>query len=164
MTGTAWRDPAGLKRGSGDDTLSETRVVDCGALRTSAYRVAIVAVRTATSPRIMQMNIARVAAPPVIAVVVLTTFAEDDSVFGALRAGARGYLTKDAGADEIVRALTLAVAGEAMLDPAVQRRLVDAIGTAPPTPAPVSGARTPPDDLTHREVEVLTLELAPIGD
>ena len=71
---------------------------------------------------------------PEIAVVVLTTFADDDLIFGALRAGARGYLTKDAGADEIVRALTLAFAGEAMLDPAVQRRLLDSITMPAPTP------------------------------
>jgi DNA-binding NarL/FixJ family response regulator len=94
---------------------------------------------------------------PEIAVVVLTTFADDDSIFGALRAGARGYLTKDAGADEIVRALTLASAGEAMLDPVVQRRLLDTINTPAPTPAPASQPRPLPDGLTQREIEVLTL-------
>jgi DNA-binding NarL/FixJ family response regulator len=94
---------------------------------------------------------------PEIAVVVLTTFADDDSVFGALRAGARGYLTKDAGADEIVRALTLASAGEAMLDPAVQRRLLDTIGKPPHTSPPSAAPRTTLDQLTHREAEVLTL-------
>ena len=94
---------------------------------------------------------------PEIAVVVLTTFADDDSIFGALRAGARGYLTKDAGADEIVRALTLACAGEAMLDPAVQRRLLDSINLPAATPVRASQARQTPDGLTQREVEVLTL-------
>jgi DNA-binding NarL/FixJ family response regulator len=94
---------------------------------------------------------------PEIAVVVLTTFADDDSIFGALRAGARGYLTKSAGAGEIVRALTLARAGEAMLDPAVQRRLLDTISMPPSTPVPPSQPRQLPDGLTHREVEVLRL-------
>jgi DNA-binding NarL/FixJ family response regulator len=56
--------------------------------------------------------------------VVLTTYAEDRSVIDALRAGARGYLTKDASADEIRRALQQ-VAGQAAIDPAVQRHLVD---------------------------------------
>jgi DNA-binding NarL/FixJ family response regulator len=102
---------------------------------------------------------------PEIAVVVLTTFADDDSVFGALRAGARGYLTKDAGADEIVRALTLAFAGEAMLDPAVQRRLLDTIGAPSSAPPPTTAsARTPPDELTHREAEVLTLIAAGLSN
>jgi DNA-binding NarL/FixJ family response regulator len=94
---------------------------------------------------------------PEIAVVVLTTFADDDSVFGALRAGARGYLTKDAGADEIVRALTLASAGQAMLDPAVQRRLLDTMGTPAHIPPPTAAPGTMPDELTPREAEVLAL-------
>ena len=101
---------------------------------------------------------------PGIAVVVLTTFADDDSIFGALRAGARGYLTKDAGADEIVRALRLASEGETMLDPAVQRRLVDAVTApaAPPSPSP--GPASLPDGLTQREAEVLALIAAGLSN
>ena len=94
---------------------------------------------------------------PGVRVVVLTAFADDDSVFGALRAGARGYLTKDAGAGEILQALSAVCAGEAQLDPSVQRRLVEAVvsGEAPggPGPPPPPG---PPDGLTERELEVLT--------
>ncbi|MBO0803535.1 MAG: response regulator transcription factor, partial [Nocardiopsaceae bacterium] len=56
-------------------------------------------------------------------VVVLTTYADDDSIIGALQAGALGYLTKDATRMEIGRALQAAAAGQAVLDPAVQRRL-----------------------------------------
>ena len=96
------------------------------------------------------------ASHPAIAVVVLTTFADDESIFSALRAGARGYLTKDAGAEEIVRALRLAHAGEAMLDPAVQRRLLDSLGD-PPRAAEPAVVRSLPDDLTQREAEVLAL-------
>lgn len=103
------------------------------------------------------------ASHPEIAVVVLTTFADDDSIFGALRAGARGYLTKDAGADEIVRALTLAHAGEAMLDPAVQRRLLDAMDAAAP-PVPAGRETATLDDLTAREAEVLTLVAAGLSN
>ncbi|MER5309498.1 response regulator transcription factor [Streptomyces sp. NPDC002773] len=58
-------------------------------------------------------------------VVVLTTYADDDSLFPALRAGARGYLTKDAGGEEIVRALRDVTDGRAGLSPSVQRRLLE---------------------------------------
>ena len=96
---------------------------------------------------------------PTVQVIVLTTYADDESVFAALRAGARGYLTKDADADEIVRAVQRVHAGEAMLDTSVQARLLDAFGGAPPASAPVPGAAAGdlPDDLTPREAEVLAL-------
>ena len=91
---------------------------------------------------------------PDVRVVVLTAFSDDDSVFAALRAGARGYLTKNADAGEILQALSAVRAGDAQLDPSVQRRLVEAVvsGEAP------RGAGIPPapDGLTEREVEVLT--------
>ncbi|MCK1819244.1 response regulator transcription factor [Streptomyces sp. XM83C] len=87
-------------------------------------------------------------------VVVLTTFADDDSLFAALRAGARGYLTKDAGGDDIVRAVTSVLSGDAGLSPGVQRRLLERLSeTEPPRPAPSE----PPDGLTAREQEVLVL-------
>jgi DNA-binding NarL/FixJ family response regulator len=90
---------------------------------------------------------------PDTAVVVLTTFSDDEWVFSALQAGARGFLTKDAGADEIHRAITDVAAGHAQLDPSVQRRLLDALnGGDRFAVAPVP---TPPDDLTPREAEVL---------
>jgi DNA-binding NarL/FixJ family response regulator len=56
---------------------------------------------------------------------VLTTYADDESILDALRAGAIGYLTKDAGRDHIRRAIEAAAAGQAVLDPAVQARLVE---------------------------------------
>jgi DNA-binding NarL/FixJ family response regulator len=102
-------------------------------------------------------------------VVVLTTYSDDAWVFSALAAGARGFLTKDAGADEILRAITDVAAGHAQLDPAVQRRLLEALSggdgfNAARVPAgPVSAAETadpadpaePPEGLTPREAEVL---------
>jgi DNA-binding NarL/FixJ family response regulator len=93
------------------------------------------------------------AAHPDTAIVVLTTYIDDDSILGALRAGALGYLTKDAGRDQIARALHAAAAGQAILDPAVQARLVAA--AAPSTEAVPS--RPLPDGLTAREAEVLCL-------
>ncbi len=89
-------------------------------------------------------------------VVVLTTFADDDSLFPALRAGARGYLTKDAGGDEIVRAIQAVLSGEAGLSPSIQRRLLEQV-TAGPLP-PAGGAEAGlPDGMTPRETEVLVL-------
>lgn len=102
-------------------------------------------------------------------VVVLTTYSDDAWVFSALQAGARGFLTKDAGAEEIHRAITTVAAGQAQLDPSVQRRLLDALGSGerfavaapdhPPGPAatakPGSDPVPAPDELTPREVEVL---------
>jgi DNA-binding NarL/FixJ family response regulator len=64
---------------------------------------------------------------PSVRVVVLTAYSDDERVFGALRAGARGYLTKDASAGEILQAVATVCAGNAQLDPSVQRMLVDAI-------------------------------------
>jgi DNA-binding NarL/FixJ family response regulator len=94
---------------------------------------------------------------PEVRVISLTTYADDASVLGALRAGARGYLTKDASGEEIRAAILSVAAGEAALDPAVQHHVVSALaGEGAP------GGGTPadselPDDLTPREAEVLAL-------
>jgi DNA-binding NarL/FixJ family response regulator len=99
---------------------------------------------------------------PDVRVIALTTYADDESVLGALRAGARGYLTKDAGSEDIRGAILTVAAGEAALDPSVQHHVVaalarDGLGTGEP-PAGVGGAEaTLPDDLTPREAEVLAL-------
>ncbi|MFZ0189828.1 MAG: response regulator transcription factor [Streptosporangiaceae bacterium] len=107
------------------------------------------------------------ASHPEIKVVVLTTYADDRSVIEALQAGALGYLTKDAGADEIRQALQRVASGQASLDPAVQMHLVEAIATTA-TAATATAATTTdatsappasqlPDGLTPREAEVLGL-------
>jgi DNA-binding NarL/FixJ family response regulator len=88
-------------------------------------------------------------------VLVLTTYADDESLFPALQAGARGYLTKDASAEEIEQAIRALLAGQTHLDPAVQQRLVAAALDA--APAPGAHAQSLPDDLTPREAEVLKL-------
>ncbi|HVV07785.1 response regulator transcription factor [Amycolatopsis sp.] len=86
---------------------------------------------------------------PEVRVVALTTYADDRSVLDALRAGARGYLTKDAGAEDIRRALEQVTRGQAAVDPAVQHHLIAALAGAAPA------AERPPDGLTRREAEVL---------
>jgi DNA-binding NarL/FixJ family response regulator len=83
-------------------------------------------------------------------VLVLTTYADDDSLFPALEAGARGYLTKDANAEEIERAIRAVADGRTHLDPEIQQRLITAALTRRTN-------ATVPDDLTSREVEVLKL-------
>lgn len=95
-------------------------------------------------------------AQPATRVVVLTTYADDESVFAALQAGAQGYLTKDSGAEEIARAIRTVHAGQALLEPAVQRRLIESLRERPPPAGPTAPPPTP-DSLTPREVEVLGL-------
>ncbi|HLI56153.1 MAG TPA: response regulator transcription factor, partial [Actinomycetota bacterium] len=95
---------------------------------------------------------------PDIKVLMLTTYADDRSVIDALRAGARGYLTKDAGAEEIHRALEQVARGQAAIDPAVQHHLVEALAAAPePAVADAPAEPSLPDGLTPREAEVLGL-------
>lgn len=85
---------------------------------------------------------------PDVAVLVLTTYADDESIATALRAGARGYLTKDAGRAEIGAALRSTAAGQSTFDPEVSRRLIAGL-----TPGRVKAT----DGLTARETEVLRL-------
>jgi DNA-binding NarL/FixJ family response regulator len=90
-------------------------------------------------------------------VLVLTTYADDESIYGALQAGALGYLTKDSGAEAIALAVRTVNAGKALLEPEVQRRLIE-MGRAGGPPEPVAAAPPPvPDGLTQREVDVLVL-------
>jgi DNA-binding NarL/FixJ family response regulator len=126
--------------------------------------VAAVETVAATQPQVvlMDLNMPRCdgveatrqirAGHPQIQVVVLTTYSDDDSIIGALQAGALGYLTKDATRAEIGRAVLAAAAGQAVLDPAVQQRLLSAAARAP-----VAQPDHDPDELTPRESDVLRL-------
>jgi DNA-binding NarL/FixJ family response regulator len=98
-----------------------------------------------------------VQAHPQIAVVVLTSHADDDTVQAALAAGARGFLTKSAGRVQIAQAIHAAAAGLAPMDPQVQARLLSAarLGNVP---------AELPDGLTRREAEVLALICAGLGN
>jgi DNA-binding NarL/FixJ family response regulator len=89
---------------------------------------------------------------PHIRILVVTLFADDESVFTALRAGARGYILKDADETEIIRAIRAVAQGEAIFSPAIANRLIDFFATTPTT---ASQSIFP--DLTDREREILTL-------
>jgi DNA-binding NarL/FixJ family response regulator len=90
---------------------------------------------------------------PGIAVVVLTTYADDTSILAALRAGARGYLTKHSGRADIARAIHAAASGQSILGPAIQAAVLAAMA-GPPRPTPAAEL---PDGLTSREGDVLAL-------
>jgi DNA-binding NarL/FixJ family response regulator len=85
-------------------------------------------------------------------VLVLTTFDLDVYVYEALRAGASGFLLKDARPEELLNALRVVAAGEGILAPAVTRRLIDTFAQGAPPPPAVTGALA---GLTPREREVL---------
>jgi DNA-binding NarL/FixJ family response regulator len=92
---------------------------------------------------------------PGVAIIILTTYADDTSVLAALRAGARSYLTKDADRADIARALHSAARGLSVLDPAVHDALLAAAESLP-NAHPLTDAE-PPDGLTRREFEILGL-------
>ncbi|MET9534099.1 response regulator transcription factor [Streptomyces sp. NPDC006649] len=105
---------------------------------------------------------ARVVAADIgVRVLILTTYADDDAVMPALRAGASGYLTKDATGEAVLAAVRDVAAGHTVLDPAVQRRLVELVvserDSATPAPAPVAGIPAEAEGLTRREVDVVRL-------
>jgi DNA-binding NarL/FixJ family response regulator len=86
-------------------------------------------------------------------VIVLTTFDIDDYVYGALRAGASGFLLKDAQADDLVAAIRVVAGGDALLAPSVTRRVIERFAHSPEPNQAVTGL----SDLTEREIEVLRL-------
>jgi DNA-binding NarL/FixJ family response regulator len=88
---------------------------------------------------------------PHVSILVLTMFDDDDSVFAAMRAGARGYLLKGAEGEETVRAISVVNSGEAIFSPSIARRLMQYFGASRPTALPQLFP-----DLTEREREILT--------
>ncbi|MER7201415.1 DNA-binding response regulator [Streptomyces sp. CB01635] len=88
-------------------------------------------------------------------VLVLTTFDEDDHVYGALRAGASGFAVKDMALDDILAAIRVVAAGDALIAPGITRRLI-ADFVRRPEPSPARASR-PVEGITEREREVLTL-------
>lgn len=100
-----------------------------------------------------------VATSPHIGVLVVSMYEDDDSVFAAMRAGARGYLLKGASQAEIVRAIRAVANGEAIFGPGIARRLVGNFEA----PKPPAAARLFPE-LTERETEVLALIAQGLGN
>jgi DNA-binding NarL/FixJ family response regulator len=93
---------------------------------------------------------------PKVGVLVITMFDDDDSVFAAMRAGARGYLLKDADKDEVVRAIVAVERGEAIFSPAIAQRMIQYFSA----PSASSSKKNQPDEfaeLTERELEILDL-------
>jgi DNA-binding NarL/FixJ family response regulator len=91
-------------------------------------------------------------ASPHIRILMVTLYEDSESVFAAIKAGARGYILKDAGADEIARAIQAVGRGEAIFSPAIANRLIDFFATPyPPTPKDAFPT------LTDREREILRL-------
>jgi len=89
---------------------------------------------------------------PQVSILILTMFDDDDSVFAAMRAGARGYLLKGAEGEETIRAIHAVSSGEAIFSPSIARRLMQYFGASHPQVPPVTF-----QELTEREREILTL-------
>ncbi len=95
---------------------------------------------------------------PHVGVVVVTMFEDDESVFAALKAGARGYVLKDADRGELLRAIRAVAGGEALLGAPIARRVLEQFSGPPPAPVPPPERPSPLfDELTQRELEVLGL-------
>lgn len=97
-------------------------------------------------------------ANPAVGVIVLTMFEDDDSVFAAMRAGARGYVLKGADQREMLRAIRAVASGEVLFGPAIADRLLAFFGAKP------SALPVPFPDLTNREREILDLIAAGHGN
>ena len=154
------------------DLLEDVEVVETAS---DGEQAVALAERLAPDVVLMDLRMPRVdgieatrrlaASRPRIGVIALTTYADDASVLGALRAGARGYLTKDASAEQIAAAITRVAGGEASLDEAIQTKVVEAVtagagdrGGAGGGPAGGEPEKEDlPADLTAREAEVLGL-------
>ena len=124
-------------------------------------REAVAAARTLTPDVICIEATRRIVSDAGMAasVVIVTTFDRDDYLFQALAAGASGFLLKNAGPEELIAAVRVAAAGDALLAPAVTKRVIERFASAPEArpSAPQAIPDAPPLDLTERENDVLHL-------
>lgn len=100
----------------------------------------------------IQVIQAVIEAHPEAKILVLTSFATDDMLYPAIKAGASGYLLKDSGSEQLVRSIREVQRGESSIDPKIARKLLREISDPPPQPPPADV-----DPLTERELEVLKL-------
>lgn len=162
---------------------SEDDIVVVGEAGTGAEAVAAV---SAHRPDVVCMDVQmpdmdgleatrRLTSDPAVtaSVVIVTTFDRDDYLFQALAAGASGFLLKNAGPEELITAVRVAAAGDALLAPAVTKRVIERFAAAEGTPAtatpPGAGVSSPappplPVELTDRETEVLRLLAAALSN
>ncbi|WP_042366025.1 response regulator [Streptacidiphilus neutrinimicus] len=98
-----------------------------------------------------------VESPDAPRVLMLTTFDDDDYVYGALRAGASGFLVKDMALEEILSAIRVVAAGDALIAPSVTRRLIAEFASRPDRSGPAGSPVRKLAGVTEREAEVLTL-------
>jgi DNA-binding NarL/FixJ family response regulator len=132
---------------AGEASTGEEAISKAGALRPEIILMDI------QMPGVNGIEATRriVQANPAVGIIVVTMFEDDSSVFSAMRAGARGYILKEAGEEEVLRAIRAVASGEAIFGPAVARRLVNFFST----PRQQSGVLFP--ELTEREREILDL-------
>jgi DNA-binding NarL/FixJ family response regulator len=142
-----------LARAEGFEVVGEAKTGE-GAVMKSAEVLPDIVLMDIQMPQMNGIEATRrvVKADPGVGVVMLTMFGDDDSVFAAMRAGARGYVLKGADAEEVLKVVGAVAAGEAHFGPEIAKRLMGFFSA--PRPAPPSEAVP---ELTAREVEVLDL-------
>jgi DNA-binding NarL/FixJ family response regulator len=142
-----------LARAGGFEVVGEAETGE-GAVKKAAEARSDIVLMDIQMPNMNGIEATRrvVEANPAVGVVMLTMFGDDDSVFAAMRAGARGYVLKGADAEEVLKVVGAVAAGEAHFGPEIAKRLMGFFSA--PKPAPPSEAFP---ELTAREVEVLDL-------
>lgn len=143
-----------LERESDLDVVAEASDGEA-AIRLAAECLPDVAIMDISMPKLNGIDATRhiKAAHPGISVLILTAYDDDQYIFALLEAGAAGYLLKNVQAEELIKAVRAVAAGEAVLHPAIARRVVNRF--APPESKPTGAGIL--DQLTEREVEVLRL-------
>lgn len=146
-----------LRRKDGFDVVAECgdgdEVLDAVAAHSPDVVVMDLRMKRVSGMEATRLLSATPAPPPVLA---LTTFRDDALLSEALRAGAAGFVLKDSSAEELIRAVRLVAAGDAVLDPAVTARVLDAYRAADIAPAPTGAPTQRLARLTAREKTVLT--------